>query len=47
VAVGVYFWKGLYPTSALYVIFLILSVTGLIGWRRQLAAASGNVEAAA
>jgi nicotinamide mononucleotide transporter len=47
VAVGVYFWKGLYPTSALYVIFLVLSVAGLIGWQRQLAAASGNVEAAA
>jgi nicotinamide mononucleotide transporter len=44
VAVGVYFWKGLYPTTALYVIFLCLSIAGLIGWRRQLAAAGKPVE---
>jgi nicotinamide mononucleotide transporter len=36
VAVGVYFWKGLYPTTALYLIFLGMSVAGLISWRRQL-----------
>lgn len=37
VAVGVYAWKGLYPTTALYAIFLVLSVAGLVSWRRQLA----------
>lgn len=36
VAIGVYFWKGLYPTTALYVIFLVLSGYGLIVWRRRL-----------
>lgn len=40
VAIGVYFWKGLYPTTALYVIFLGLSITGLVSWYRQLAPAS-------
>ncbi|GAA0568613.1 nicotinamide riboside transporter PnuC [Rhizomicrobium electricum] len=37
VAVGVYAWKGLYPTTGLYAIFLVLSVAGLLSWRRQLA----------
>ncbi len=36
VAVGVYFWKGLYPTTVLYVIFLGLSIMGMISWWRQL-----------
>lgn len=36
VAVGVYCWKGLYPTTALYAIFLVLSAAGLVSWRRQL-----------
>jgi nicotinamide mononucleotide transporter len=36
VAVGVYCWKGLYPTTVLYAIFLGMSVAGLIEWRRQL-----------
>lgn len=35
VAIGLYFWKGLYPTSLLYGIFLIMSVVGLMSWRRQ------------
>jgi nicotinamide mononucleotide transporter len=36
VAVGVYAWKGLYPTTGLYGVFLVLSVVGLFAWRRQL-----------
>ena len=36
VAVGLYFSRHLYPTSALYLLFLLLSVAGLIGWRRAL-----------
>jgi nicotinamide mononucleotide transporter len=36
VAVGLYFSRDLYPTSALYLLFLLLSVAGLIGWRRAL-----------
>ena len=36
VAIGVYFWKGLYPTTVLYVIFMGLSVFGLVAWLKQL-----------
>ena len=36
VAIGVYCWKGLYPTTVLYAIFLGLSVAGLVGWLREL-----------
>ncbi|MDR3526576.1 MAG: nicotinamide riboside transporter PnuC [Rhizomicrobium sp.] len=36
VAIGVYFWKGLYPTTGLYGVFLLLSVVGFLSWRRQL-----------
>lgn len=38
VAVGLYFSRGLYPTSALYALFLLLCIAGLIGWRRALPA---------
>jgi nicotinamide mononucleotide transporter len=36
VAIGLYFSRDLYPTSALYLLLLILSIAGLIGWRRAL-----------
>lgn len=35
VAVPLYLWKGLYPTSALYLIFLGFSVAGYLEWRRE------------
>jgi nicotinamide mononucleotide transporter len=38
VAVGLYFSRHLYPTTALYVLFTLLSIAGLIGWRRALPA---------
>ncbi len=41
VAIGVYCWKGLYPTTVLYAIFLGLSVWGLIGWLREFRAEQG------
>ncbi len=46
VAVGLYFWKGLYPTTALYAVFLVLSIVGLIEWLRELRAQSGPQAAA-
>lgn len=35
IAIGVFTAKGLVPTAALYLIFLILSVTGLIRWLKS------------
>ena len=34
VSIGLYFWRGLYPTTALYVIFLAMASAGLLQWRR-------------
>jgi nicotinamide mononucleotide transporter len=45
VQIGLYYWKGLYPTTGLYVLFLVLSVVGLFQWARELRA--GPVGAAA
>ena len=36
IAVPLYWWKGLYPTSMLYGIFLALAVMGLTSWQRTL-----------
>jgi nicotinamide mononucleotide transporter len=38
VAIPLYFYRDLRPTSALYALFLIISIAGLIGWRRALPA---------
>lgn len=35
VAIGIYWYKALYLTSGLYAAFLVLSVIGLIAWRRS------------
>lgn len=36
IAIGIYLYKDLYLTSGLYVAFLVLSIAGLISWRRDL-----------
>lgn len=36
VAIGVYYYKALIPTSILYAAFLVLAVTGFVTWRIQL-----------
>ena len=36
VAVPLYLWKGLYPTSALYLIFWGFSLAGYLEWRHEL-----------
>jgi nicotinamide mononucleotide transporter len=38
VAIGLYLSKDLHPTAALYAVFLLLSVIGLIDWWRKLRA---------
>jgi len=45
VQIGLYAWKGLYPTTALYVLYLVMSVVGVIEWRKHLAAAPRAVAA--
>jgi len=34
VAIGVYWAKGLYPTTGLYAVFLVLATLGYFAWRR-------------
>jgi len=41
VAIGLYLSKGLKPTAALYAIFLVLCIIGLIDWQRKLRAQGG------
>lgn len=36
IAIPLYAWKGLYPTAALYGVFLVLAVSGLVAWNRQM-----------
>ncbi len=38
VYIGMYIYKDLYVTSALYAVFLILSVMGYLEWKRSIAA---------
>ena len=35
VQIGLYYWKGLYPTTGLYSLFLVLSCLGLYEWLRE------------
>ena len=35
IALGLYIWRGLYVTTGLYLLFLILAVIGLAEWRRR------------
>jgi len=40
VQIGLYAWKGLYPTTLLYALFLVISIFGFFVWRRELGSAS-------
>jgi len=35
IALGLFTWRGLLVTTALYGLFLILAIVGLIEWRRK------------
>lgn len=37
IAIGLFAWRGLFITTALYGVFLILAVIGLLEWRRKAA----------
>jgi nicotinamide mononucleotide transporter len=34
--VGMFLYKGLYPTAGLYAVFLFLAVLGFVEWRRSM-----------
>jgi nicotinamide mononucleotide transporter len=34
ISVALYLWRGLLPTTALYAVFLVLAIAGLLQWRR-------------
>ncbi len=42
--VGMFLYKGLYPTAGLYAIFLYLAVRGFVEWRRSMAQAVVQLE---
>jgi nicotinamide mononucleotide transporter len=39
VSVGLYIWKGLYPTAILFVIYIIMALLGYREWKKSLTAA--------
>jgi len=43
VAIGVYFSQGLYLTSGLYALFLLMCIWGFFEWRRDKAAAAATL----
>jgi nicotinamide mononucleotide transporter len=42
--VGMFLYKGLYPTAGLYALFLVLAVKGFVEWRRSMGEATGSTE---
>ncbi|HPB06296.1 MAG TPA: nicotinamide mononucleotide transporter family protein, partial [Prolixibacteraceae bacterium] len=36
VSAGLYLWKGLYPTVALYIIYTFAAIWGYIEWKKSL-----------
>ena len=44
--VGMFIFKGLFLTSALYAVFLALAIKGLIDWRRSMSAESASAAVA-
>ena len=35
IALGLFTWRGLYVTTALYGLFLVLAIVGLFEWKRK------------
>ena len=44
--VGMFVYKGLYPTAGLYAVFLVLAVLGFVRWKRSMAGVRPAAEAA-
>lgn len=43
--VGMFLYKGLYPTAGLYAVFLYLAVLGYVEWRRSMGRTSDTLQA--
>ncbi|MDR2120231.1 MAG: nicotinamide riboside transporter PnuC [Tannerella sp.] len=43
ISTGLYFWRGLYPTAILFVIYTAVSVLGYLKWRKMWREAAGHV----
>ena len=43
--VGMFLYKGLYPTAGLYAVFLYLAVLGYVEWRRSMGRTSDSLQA--
>lgn len=43
--VGMFLYKGLYPTAGLYAVFLYLAVLGYVEWRRSMGPATISIQA--
>jgi nicotinamide mononucleotide transporter len=35
IALGLFTWRGLFVTTGLYALFLILAIVGMIEWKRK------------
>ncbi len=46
VSLGLYFYKGLYPTSVLYFFYMSLSLVGYIQWKKDLLTQTSDVAVA-
>jgi nicotinamide mononucleotide transporter len=42
--VGMFLYKGLYPTAGLYAVFLYLAVLGYLEWRRSMGLSSVSIQ---
>lgn len=38
-----YFWKGLYPTGVLFIVYVIVAVLGYLRWRKEMTNTRGDV----
>lgn len=43
ISCGLYLWKGLYPTAALFAIYSVISVFGYYKWRRLMKQQASSV----
>ena len=42
VSTALYFWKGLYPTGVLFIVYVVVAVMGYFRWRKEMLFARGR-----